>query len=207
MKIIDFITKKRQLNDHELVAGCKNHVKSVEKELYARCRELFDSIKYKYVHFDYDDKQEIFQKAFITMWEKIEYGDLYVENGNVMVKKKGGTANVSNLISFFIGIVNKKYMEDIRARGKEIPSDLRMADEVDEPFDEDPKTHLMRIVDHAIKQMPKHCSEIINMFYVDGMTLEEILAKRPESSSYNGLKNGKAKCMTKLKKFINETAA
>ena len=212
MKLFNFNPKKQQPSDQEVVTGIKNHANGVVDGFYKRCRERYDDSKTISANTDYDERQEIFQSAFIALWEKIEYGDIYVEDGHVLSKrkkKKTGEiviSKVNDLVSFFMGIAFNKLMELLRHRGKEVPAEI-IPDNSDDDDDMEIFSCQMAIVDTAIKQMPHHCREILSMFYIEGMSLEEILEKRKESSSYNGLKNGKAKCMKKLRDYIHEKRA
>jgi len=203
-------------NDQKIVTDIKMHVNSTTEEFYRMCRERFESYELMRANTNYDDRQEIFQKAFITIWEKIEYGDIYVENGQVMVhqkanrdKEKGNiratAQKVDSLVSFFSGTAFNKYREFLRQHGREVPTDI-FPDNLEDDNGEEYFSNLMDIVDHAIKDMPKHCREIISMVYLEGLSLNEILQRR-KNSSYNGLKNGKAKCMKKIRDYIHSKKA
>ena len=56
-----------------------------------------------------EHKDEIFQEAFITLWEKIMNKKIYVEDGEL--KGKDGDAFSGKLTTFFMSIARLKYLE------------------------------------------------------------------------------------------------
>lgn len=101
--------KPKVYSDAAYVEGVKNHDEHLTRELERYCRKYFDE-HYRGVFFCGDEKRlEIFQDAFIVLWEKIENGNIYVEDG--VLKGKNGKPFISSLTTYFMGIVKLKNLE------------------------------------------------------------------------------------------------
>lgn len=208
MKFSLFKNKETTITDAELVTQCRDGVRSSQKKLYEKCRAQFMQYQSGYKGIQEEVKMDIFQDAYIILWEKIERGDVTTSLGKVMVKRKDGVGQCDDLMAFFMRIARNKYHEQLRRAGHEIP----MTDSLERSeltsniplYDDSPEMMRLRMVDQCVKELPKHCVEILTLFYYDKKSLDEILEERMQNSTKNGLKNSKSKCLTKLKENIRE---
>lgn len=91
-----------RLWEARLVADVRAGVRLAENELYAYCADYFWR-KYRGVFFvGEEEAAEIFQDAFIALWEHIERGRLVCLDGN-MVGKNGAPLTCS-ILTYFMGI-------------------------------------------------------------------------------------------------------
>lgn len=169
---------------------------------------MFDRGTAKYGNIDADEKADLFQDAFVIMWEKIENGSIYVADGKVVAARRSGViAEIPELSGYFMRIVRNLYLERLRDKGSVEAIDEWHECAADEPLWWDKSLELMReqIVRQSFMALPHRCREILTMFYYKNMSLEEILERRVGNQSYNALKTGKSKCLTLLKARVNDT--
>lgn len=201
---------KAPYTDAQVVLAYRNGIERLMQYWYNHCAEAFRRGTAGYGGISYDEKDDLFQDAFVLLWEKIEAGQVYLDNGKVMARGRSGAAEVPDLTGYFMRIVKNKYMEMLRD-GKHItPINEEVTADITEVlldlyFDDDVEAQKDRIVSQCLLSLPKSCVEILTMFYYEHKSLEEILALRPENSSYDGLKSRKAKCMSNLKERITQT--
>ncbi len=198
----------KKYSDIEYVRGVHSGTEDIQMHFYRKCRSLFDRGTANYGNIDSDEKDDIFQDAFVILWEKIEAGSIYVADGKVVAARRSGIiAEIPELSGYFMRIVRNLYLERLREKGS-----VEAIKEWSEHTEEDPmwwdkSPELMReqIVRQSFMALPHRCREILTMFYYKNMSLEEILAKRAENQSYNGLKTGKSKCLALLKARVGDT--
>lgn len=203
--------RKSRYTDAEVVGAYQAGDKRVMQIWYNHCAETFRRGTVGYGGISYEEKEDLFEDSFVLLWEKFESGQVYVDAcGAVMAQGRSGIVDVADLTGYFMRIVKNKYMEVLRD-GKHIAplNESISANEADEMlelyFDGDVEVEKDRIVSQCLLSLPKSCVEILTMFYYERKTLDEILALRPENSSYDGLKSRKAKCMANLKARITQT--
>lgn len=73
--------------------------------------------------------------------------------------------------------------------------------------DNDQRGLLQEIVQVAIMNLSETCRDILTMFYYEDLSLDEILLRRGENSSKDGLKTGKYKCMKRFETDVREMFA
>lgn len=123
MEVMTGMDSDERLWEARLVADVRAGVRLAENELYAYCADYFWR-KYRGVFFvGEEEAAEIFQDAFIALWEHIERGRLVCLDGN-MVGKNGAPLTCS-ILTYFMGIARFKYLEGPETMPK--PSVLLMA--------------------------------------------------------------------------------
>lgn len=203
------MTTKRTItqtySDAEYVDGVFQQDPVMERALHYHCKKYFDE-NYRSVFFVGDEyKDEIFQEAFIKLWENIAAEKIYVEDGEL--KGKGGNVFSGNLTTYFISIAKLKYLEWVR------DNDHKKSDEEEKRrmreyevtlfktllYDREDKV-MLEIIADCISHMSEQCNQILTKFYYEEKSLEEIMQDLPTYTSRNALKTAKYKCMEMLRK-------
>lgn len=192
-------------SDTAYVEGVFRRDPMMERALHYYCKRYFDE-NYKGVFFvGNEHKDEIFQEAFITLWEKIMNKKIYVEDGEL--KGKDGDAFSGKLTTFFMSIARLKYLEWAREnlhRYTDEKEERRRREQEMELFktllyDSDDET-MLEIIADCISKMSKQCNQILTMFYYEEKTLDDIMVELRTFESKNALKTRKYKCMEELRK-------
>jgi len=191
-----------QYSDAALVEGMFQHNPRVERAMYFHCKKYFED-NYRSVFFVADDdRQDIFQETFITLWQNIQKRKIFVECGEL--RGKEGKAFTGKLTTYFMSIAKLKYLEWVRKTSfgsytnedittlASLYKDLLFDDSID---DNEVK---LRIIEECISHMSERCSQILTMFYYEMKTLEQIMVELPTFISKDALKTAKYKCMQTL---------
>lgn len=204
-KTIKFTAKT--YSDAAYVQGVADRSDIITRHLEHHCRNYFND-HYKGVFFCGEDmRMEIFQDAFIKLWENIENGKLHVKEGILLgANEKPFT---SSLTTYFMSIARIKYLEYVRSN--------KSCDDVDE---EEKKGHLRRndfgeadmdllydetttsmedIIADCIAVMSERCNQILTKFYYEDKNLDVIMMEIPSFTNKNALKTMKYKCMETLR--------
>ncbi len=196
-------------SDAAYVEGVFKHDPAMERALHYHCKRYFDE-NYKGVFFvDVEYKDEIFQNAFIKLWENIVNRKLYVEDD--ILKGKGGETFTGKLTTYFMGIAKLKYLEWTRENIHMVSSNEedRCKREHDMElfktllYDSDDEM-MLEIIADCIGHMSVRCNQILTMFYYEEKTLDDIMIILPSFESKNALKTAKYKCMENLRKSAHE---
>lgn len=200
--------KARTYSDAAYVEGVSRHDREMELALYEYCKRYFDD-NYRGVFFISDEmqKMEVFQNAFITLWENIERKRIRVEDG--VLKGKDGNLFTSSLTTYFMGIAKLKYLEWVREHARidcEEEGQLRGMDlnAYRDLLYDDGKEAMLTIIADCISRMSERCNQIISMFYYEEKNLDDILEALPSFKSKDALKTAKHKCMENLRKTAQE---
>lgn len=195
-------------SDAAYVEGVYRRDSVMENALYKHCRQYFDE-NYRGVFFVGEENQmEIFQEAFITLWEKIERRVIYVEDD--VLKGRDGAPFTGRLTTYFMGIAKNKYLEWVRGRYVDIG--IEDAERIQKNrneiyrellYDEEDDGMLPIIAD-CISHMSKRCNQILTMFYYEEKSLDDIMIELSTFESKDALKTAKYKCMENLRKSAKE---
>ena len=190
-------------SDRRCVEGAHSGNEEVQKRLYLQCRDRFDRQAANFEHLSEAERKDLFQDAFVLLWEKIADGQIFVNDGKVYATRRGGQATeVPDLGGYFLRIAKNLYHEVLRAKGKI----LLIAGELDDDsvlwWADDKDAMRKMIIKQSVMLLAPRCREILTMFYYHDMTLEQIQEERPESKTYNGVKSAKSKCMAILRALI-----
>lgn len=201
--------KPKAYSDAAYVDGAYRRDPAMERALYNHCMQYFDE-NYRGVFFVEDNhKMEIFQEAFITLWEKIEKRKIYVEEG--VLKGKDGLPLSGKLTTYFMSIAKFKYME--WARDHHIGQDIETIEKEQRAKDAEiykemlydkGENDMIEIIADCISHMSERCNQILTMFYYEQKTLDDIMIELPTFESKNALKTAKYKCMENLRKSAQE---
>lgn len=182
--------------------------KGLQKECYLSCRQSFMAFV-KPLSLPQPMEADLFHESFETLWFNIERGVVFLDGSEVKVKSANGIHALTGLTGpYFLGIVRNKYHEFGRERNLDLPlldDTLVEGDPADAlPDSEDLDALKDSIIMSCLHSLPKSCVEILTKFYHESKSLADILAERPQNSTYNGLKTRKSKCLAALRlKIIN----
>lgn len=214
-KIVNFRTPT-QAREARLVRGIAENSRAAQNELYAYCYDYY-SDNYRAVFFTVEQSaDEIFQDAFIALWENIEKGRLYERDGMVMTDKDHKPLNGS-LLTYFMGIARNKYREWARDRITTADCDIELGKQIrdkgfdsdaliDEVYDPD-ENGVIEIIADVISHMSPRCYEILSKFYYEEKDLDTILLEIPSITTKNALKTKKHSCMETLRSSVLEIRA
>lgn len=204
--------RRKSYTDIQVVEAYQTSENKIQQFWYDKCRSQFGKGTSNYGGLSDYDRDDLFQNAFIILWEKIVSRQIYTQAGLVRVISRNGDNVLPDLMGYFMRIVKNKYLEMFHSGKYEIPVNEAVISSGDNFFDtlywdEDPEVEKDRIVSQCLLSLPKSCLEILTKFYYENKSLDDILAERSENTSYDGLKSRKSKCMTNLKKRISESFA
>ena len=195
-----------------LVEGVSKKLRRVQNEMYAYCVDYFWD-NYRGVFFAGEQTAaEILQNAFVTFWENIENGKIYVKNGVVM--GKGNMPLRGSILTYFMSIARYKFLEYGREHpvfadpetelGRLIRSEGLSPNGYEDMLYDSGENMMFEIIADVISHMPQRCNEILTKFYYEEKKLEDILKEIPSIDSYKALKTKKHKCMETLRKSAKD---
>lgn len=209
MQKIWHLSFKKDYTDMEVVNGLQNRERKVEEWFYRTSKQYFDS-HFNEVFFDQDQKQEIFQTAFLKLWTEIENGKITVIDNVICRQQLNGEYQpmTCKLTTFLMTFAKNEYRELVRS--EQLSSMLEFHDTQDYGdsiaiFEDEDNIYAQknRIVDDCLQEMSPRCLELLTLFYFENKSLDEILELRSDrNSSKDGLKTAKNKCMSTLRNKV-----
>lgn len=197
-----------------IVDGVYNKKRSSQNELYRYCADYYYE-KYRSIFYAPDDAvEEIFQEAFIKLWENIESRKIYVENN--LIKGKNCEPLKGSIRTYFMGISRIKYLEWVNKRPFYADPNTEMGrDFIDNGFDineylemsygdSDSDNVMYEIISDSLSKISSRCYEIITKYYYEYKKLDSILQEIPSIESKDALKTKKHKCMESLRAHSNQ---
>lgn len=188
----------------ELVEAVHTGNMIAEKELFNRCYKYFFGKASVLPHLDSDVAEDIFQETFLLIWTEIRNGKIFVRDGVLCRRREDNTAAkmTCSLTSFMMAIARNKQYKYLRSEGPALFVNIEgknfLGDDLDS-YEVQEKERKQQMIDDAIANMSTSCKEILTLYYVKGLSLEQILGQRSENISKDGLKTSKSKCLSKLK--------
>ncbi|KQC32869.1 hypothetical protein AAU57_05730 [Nonlabens sp. YIK11] len=133
---------------------------------------------------------DIYQDSFIILFENAASGKL--------------TSLTSSLKTYIFGIGNNKIHEVLRKQKKTVnlkePLDIKGGiEQLD--LDEQVLSEKQQLLRDAFDKLGTRCKNIISLFYLEGLTIKEIM-KIEHYTSENTVKAQKSRCMKQLKDNI-----
>ena len=204
MKFIGFAPK--HYSDSAYIEGVYRYDSEMESGLFKLCKKYYEE-NFQRSGVDNEGKKDIFQSSLLALWDNIRNRQLFVEDGEL--KGKDGNPFKSTLTTYFMGIVNNKYLEWLRKnpivppiKPEKMPENFS-DDDVVGGFDEDDDTfRRRRIVSHRISHLAKQCNKILTLFYYEEKDYDEIMVLMPTFQSKDALKTAKYKCLKRLRESI-----
>lgn len=200
-----------QYSDVVYVEGVYCCVSQMERALHKLCRDYYEKFFHKPEVGD-EGRMDIFQSSLLALWENIRNRRIFVEDGEL--KGKDGKPFSCTLTTYFMGIVNNKYLEWLRknpivpsvGQKTEMISNNFTEDEIVRDFIYDDTTITkLTIISNRISHMAKQCNMILTLFYYEERDYDEIMALLPTFKSKDALKTAKYKCLKQLRDSVNGT--
>lgn len=82
----------RKYSDCRCVKGVLAGKEEAQKHLYTQCRDRFDRHAAHFEHLAEAERNDLFQDAFVILWEKIGNGQIFIDDGKVYATRRGGKA-------------------------------------------------------------------------------------------------------------------
>ncbi|MCQ2113475.1 MAG: sigma-70 family RNA polymerase sigma factor [Bacteroidaceae bacterium] len=193
----------KKYTDIEIVIGLQKKNSNIERWFFEECKDYFMN-KFHEIFFDQDQREEIFQDSFLRLWTQIENKRICIDHNVVCrINKDGHCVPLTcSLTTFLMAIAKNEYRELIR-NTKEIYLqdyyDVTPYNILPPCLEGDIDEARKQLVDDCLQQISPRCLEILTMFYIHGMSLDEILSVRKENTSKIGLKSAKYKCLNTLR--------
>lgn len=199
---------RHNYTDTEYVCGMKSGNKRIQSHFYNHCRDYFNQTYPKLFFTDNEQKNDIFEDAFIILWQKIERGEIYAKDG--LVISKDGKQMKCSLKTFMMSIAWNKFREYTRKHREALFEDMFSSTKqaafksislLDNQVD-DIEGVKFEIIATCVAKMPKRCNQILTMFYFEGKKLDTIMIELNTFTSKDALKTAKNKCFSTLKNNV-----
>lgn len=177
-------------DSRKIIEQLKRGNKSLLDNIYQEYRDKFIGWASKQFNANEDMAIEIYQASVVTLYENIHSGKL-----------KEITTTIQ---SYLFAIGRNKFLESVRQNKKvgtiENVSTMKIEEEHVNHHAVNEKYELVSI---ALKNLGKPCSTLLQYFYFEQNSMEEIATKmdykNPESA-----KNQKYKCIKRLRKIVSD---
>lgn len=187
----------------ELVDGVRCRDGAAEMVLYEKCYKYFKGKVAMFPYLRPERVDDVFQDSFLVIWTEIQNGRIFIKDGCLSRINKYGEASkmTCSLDSFLMAIAKNRHLKELRTDGPSVLVDIDGKAICGEPVDVDvtEKERKMQAIDDELAKLSNHCREILTLFYVKRMSLEQIMMSRSENTSKDGLKTSKSKCLRQLK--------
>ncbi|MEO0898014.1 MAG: sigma-70 family RNA polymerase sigma factor [Bacteroidota bacterium] len=101
--------------------------------------------------------------------------------------------------AYLYRVAQLTWIKELKRRSKPLPP----LEEGEEPSEMEETQSIIR---HCLQQLSDKCQELLSLFYMDGMTYEDILLQQgepsPSKEAISALKAKKYRCMQHFRKFM-----
>lgn len=179
------------MSHDSLILRLKQGDKEALAELYSSFRKRFIAWITGLTNCSYDEAKEIYQYAVLTLYENV-------------VEGKFTETKDANIKTYLFSIGRNKFMADARKQIR-----LTFEEELnDQPGtvtaseqDAEYRKSIKKEVQQAMNDMGEPCKTVLQLFYFDGMDMEEI-AQVMGYKNGNTVKNIKYKCIQRIKNYL-----
>ncbi|MBQ0153946.1 MAG: sigma-70 family RNA polymerase sigma factor [Bacteroidales bacterium] len=197
--------------DIQLVNGVRNGIPTIQEALYKMCKTYFFEHYQRLMFCSEEDAKDIFQNTFITLWQHIERGKIFVSDGILM-----GNNNMplkGTLNTYLMGIAKLKYKEFIRSdiqiinydewtrKGYDTSLLYPSVELITEEWIKE-EDAMQEVVADSIALLSERCCQILTKALIEQKDLESILNELPTFQSKDALKTAKSKCLQRLKESV-----
>ena len=181
------------MNDQQLIAQLKRRDRNALKDVYREYKSEFFRFASRYTKAD-DTLEDIFQDAIIALYENALAGKLDHLNGSLktylfstgkfmLFKKFRDTKEIATEETYVFDQKEKAVIDDVYE-------------------DEGPSEYQKKMVEN-FKKLGDKCREILELFYLQGLKLEEIMIVQGYDNK-NVVKSQKSRCLKSLKELIQD---
>lgn len=181
------------MNDQQLIAQLKRRDRNALKDVYRQYKTEFFRFASRYIKDDIT-LEDIFQDAIIAVYENALSGKLdnlksslktyLFSTGKFMIFKKfRDTKELPTDETFIFDQKEKAVMEDVFE-------------------DEGPNEHQKKLIEN-FKKLGEKCREILELFYLQGLKLEEIMTVQGYENK-NVVKSQKSRCLKTLRELVGQ---
>ena len=207
--MITILFKPKPPSDAAYVEGVYKCDREMERGLHKLCREYYEKT-FRGPGVDEEGRKDILQSALLTLWGNIRNRKIYVEDGEL--RGKDGEPFTSALATYFMGIVNNKYLEWLRKNPKIPPvkdGATVVTNDDDGPDDgvgyDDDTVRKLHIISNRMSHMARQCNKILTLYYYEERDYDEMLELMPTFKSKDALKTAKYKCLKRLRDSVTGT--
>ncbi len=202
----------KHYSDIALIEGVSRYDSKMERALHKLCRKYYDDNFHK-PEVGEEGRKDIFQSSLLALWENIRNRRIYVDDDGEL-KGRDGQPFTSSLTTYFMGIVNNKYLEWLRKnpivpvidpKKEKVPDDYDEVEIVRDFLYDDKTITKLKVIANRINHMAKQCNKILTLFYYEEKDYDEIMVLMPTFQSKDALKTAKYKCLKRLRDSVNGT--
>lgn len=176
--------------EKKLLIALKNDDKSALKSIYIEYKLPFLNFAKKF-NISEDDSLDIYQDAIVSLRENCMKGHL----DDMKSELKTYLFSIGKYMIYKrLKEKHKLHLVDRVVETSDLNDDY--FNEIDYSFNSKQKQ-----IQEAFKKLGKQCQTILNLFYVRGFTLEEIVDEL-NYNNYNVAKSQKSRCLQKIKDII-----
>ena len=165
------------------------------KNIYSKYHHEFISlIIRKFPKLKYDDAEDIFNDAMVSLYENITKGKLNRDNLTSTLKTYFFQIGINKTLAF---VKKSSRFNDIQVSIQKEQSEL-FDDNQEEEIEFDNK---LKLVEGCMDKMGNPCKTLLELYYFHKCRMVEI-AERLGYNTADVAKNQKAKCMKRLRKML-----
>lgn len=142
---------------------------------------------------DEDEAKDIFQESVIVLYNKVKQGDFELN---------------SKLKTFIYSVCRRLWLKRLHQKSRNMSSDIHDFDQfiaVEHDLEQhEEKDKQFRQMEHALLQLGEPCKTIIEDYYIESKSMQEISEKFGYTNADNA-KTQKYKCLQRLKKLFFQT--
>lgn len=197
--------------DNDYVEAFQHNDEAVLDAFQREARKAFAKmmLQANYRSIDPFTKNDIFADVLSELWEKAYRNELVSEDGIVKIGREGRREPLARpLVAYFLGIArNKARAQWAQGKDQALVDDLSaFGEEPELDIEADDPDAWRRVVWVCVGQMPKRCQELMDLFFVQGLSDQAVLRLRSqqhgEQMSSKGLKSAKSGCLKSLRQQV-----
>jgi len=165
------------------------------KNVYAQYHhEFIGLISRKFPRLKYDDAEDIFNDAMVSLYENITKGKLNKNNLTSTLKTYFFQIGINKTLAF---IKKSSRFSDIQ-----VSINKEQADVFDDTLEEEVEFEgKLKLVEGKMEKMGNPCKTLLELYYYHKCRMVEIAARLGYNTA-DVAKNQKAKCMKRLRKML-----
>ncbi|MEO8795317.1 MAG: sigma-70 family RNA polymerase sigma factor [Daejeonella sp.] len=175
--------------DRELIVGILNDSKDTLNKIY---KNYFPMVLQLVLtnNGDEDEAKDIFQESVIVLYNKVKEGNFELN---------------SKLKTFIYSVCRRLWLKRLNQKSRNMPSDINDFDDfiaVEHDLEQhEEKDNQFKQMEHSLIQLGEPCKTIIEDYYIQGKSMQEICDKFGYTNADNA-KTQKYKCLQRLKKLF-----